>query len=238
MDQSVRPFFSVAIPTWGIKGKGAEYLEHSFNIIAQQNFTDYEVVISDHSEDDDIENLCKSWSSMMTIKYFRNSNGRGKIAPNMNNAIENSRGLFIKMLFQDDFLYDTDSLQIIADSIAENQDKDWFITACVHTDDCVTMYDRMTPYYHDRIYAGVNTISCPSVLTIRNEYTKPKFDETLNWLVDVEYYKRLHTLYGDPVVIDIVCAVNRNAEVRTTNMMTEKQKQEEISRVIRRYETK
>jgi len=238
MDKSVRPFFSIAIPTWGIKGKGVEYLEHSFNIIAQQSFTDYEVVISDHSEDDDIENLCKSWSSMMNIKYFRNSNGRGKIAPNMNNAIEHSSGLFIKMLFQDDFLYDTDSLQIIYDSIAENQDKDWFITACVHTDDCVTMYDRMTPHYHDRIYAGVNTISCPSVLTIRNEYTKPKFDETLNWLVDVEYYKRLHMLYGDPVVIDIVCAVNRNAEVRTTNMMTEKQKQEEISRVIRRYETK
>ena len=174
----------------------------------------------------------------MNIKYLRNSNGIGKIAPNINNAIEHSSGLFIKMLFQDDFLYDTDSLQIIADSIAENQDKDWFITACVHTDDCVTMYDRMTPYYHDRIYAGINTISCPSVLTIRNEYAKPKFDETLNWLVDVEYYKRLHTLYGDPVVVDMVCTVNRNAEVRTTNMMTDKQKQEEISRVIRKYETR
>jgi hypothetical protein len=175
---------------------------------------------------------------MMDIKYLRNPNGRGKIAQNMNNAIEHSSGLFIKMLFQDDFLYDTDSLQIIYDSIAENQDKDWFITACVHTDDCVTMYDRMTPYYHDRIYAGVNTISCPSVLTIRNEYTKPKFDETLNWLVDVEYYKRLYMLYGDPIVIDMVCAVNRNTEVRATNLITEKQKQEEIQRVIRRYETK
>lgn len=238
MDSKVIPFFSVAIPTWEINGKGAEYLEHSFNILAQQTFTDFDVVISDHSEDDEIENLCKAWNSQMKINYHRNHRGRGKIAPNMNNAIEHSHGVFIKMLFQDDFLYDVDSLQIIFDSIAENQDKDWFITACVHTDDCITMYDRMTPYYHDRIYAGVNTISCPSVLTIRNEYTKPKFDETLNWLVDVEYYKRLHTLYGDPIVIDIVCAVNRNAEVRATNMITEKQKQEEIQRVIRRYETK
>jgi glycosyltransferase involved in cell wall biosynthesis len=238
MDKSVIPFFSVAIPTWGIQGKGVEYLEHSFNILAQQSFTDYEVVISDHSEDDDIKNLCNSWSSMMDIKYLRNSNGRGKIAPNMNNAIEHSSGLFIKMLFQDDFLYDTDSLQIIADSIAENQDKDWFITACVHTDDCITMYDRMTPYYHPRIYAGINTISCPSVLTVRNEQFLPLFDESLNWLVDVEYYKRLFDMYGDPVVIDTVCAVNRNAEVRTTNMITEKQKQEEIQRVIRKYEIK
>jgi hypothetical protein len=100
------------------------------------------------------------------------------------------------------------------------------------------MYDRMTPYYHDRIYAGVNTISCPSVLTVRNDSKLPAFDETLNWLLDVEYYKRLYNAYRDPVVIDIVCVVNRNAEVRTTNMITEKQKQEEVSRVIRRYENK
>jgi hypothetical protein len=156
----------------------------------------------------------------------------------MNNAIRQCEGQFIKMLFQDDFLYDTDSLQIVYDSIAENQDKYWFITACVHTDDCITMYDRMTPYYHDRIYAGVNTISCPSVLTVRNDSKLPAFDETLNWLLDVEYYKRLYNAYRDPVVIDIVCVVNRNAEVRTTNMITEKQKQEEVSRVIRRYENK
>ena len=238
MDSKVRPFFSVAIPTWGIQGKGVEYLEHSFNIIAQQSFTDFEVVISDHSEDNEIKDLCDHWKSIMLIRYFKNDKGVGKIAPNMNNAIKQSNGLFIKMLFQDDFLYDTDSLQIIYDSIAENQDKDWFITACVHTDDCVTMYDRMTPYYHDHIYAGVNTISCPSVLTVRNEEDLPMFDESLNWLVDVEYYKRLHDIYGDPIVIDMVCAVNRNAEVRTTNMITEKQKQEEIQRVIRKYETK
>jgi glycosyltransferase involved in cell wall biosynthesis len=238
MDYKVKPFFSVAIPAWGIMGKGVEYLEHSFNIIAQQTFRDFEVVVSDHSEDDDIKDLCKSWNSMMDIRYVKNDIGRGKIAPNMNSAIRNCSGTFIKMLFQDDFLYDVDSLQIIADSIAENQDKNWFITACVHTDDCVTMYDRMTPYYHDHIYAGINTISCPTVLTVRNDSKLPIFDESLNWLVDVEYYKRLYDMYGDPIVIDIVCAVNRNAEVRTTNMMTEKQKQEEISRVIRRYETK
>jgi hypothetical protein len=238
MDSKVKPFLSVAIPTWEINGKGVEYLEHSFNILAQQSFTDYEVVISDHSEDNDIERLCNSWSSMMNIKYIKNSYGRGRIAPNINNAIKHSNGVFIKMLFQDDFLYDIDSLQIIFDSIAENQDKDWFITSCVHTDDCIMMYDRMTPYYHDRIYAGINTISCPTVLTVRNDDELPLFDESLNWLVDVEYYKRLYDAYGNPVVVDIICAVNRNSEVRATNIITEKQKQEEIQRVIRKYETK
>jgi hypothetical protein len=100
------------------------------------------------------------------------------------------------------------------------------------------MYDKMIPYYHDRVYAGINTISCPSVLTIKNIKDLPIFDESLNWLVDVEYYKRLYDLYGDPIIIDTICTVNRNAEIRTTNMITEKQKQEETQRVIKKYEIK
>jgi len=231
----MKPFFSVAIPTWEIKGKGVEYLEFSFNILAQQTFKDFEIVVSDHSKDSDIENLCKQWSSLLDIKHYKNEIGRGKIAPNINNAIRKSDGIFIKILFQDDFLYDIDSLEIIYNHIANHQDKDWFITSCVHTNDGVTMYDKMTPRYHDRIYAGINTVSCPTVLTIKNEEPL-MFDESLNWLVDVEYYKRLYDKFGLPVVIDQVCAVNRNADVRTTNMITESQKQEETNRVISMYE--
>lgn len=237
MDRSMKKkFFSVAIPTWDIKGKGADYLEYSFNILAHQTFKDFEIVVSDHSLDDNIENLCRRWRQVIDIKYYHNNVGRGKIAPNMNNAIKKSTGRFIKMLFQDDFLYDADSLEIIYNSIQKNQDKSWFITGCVHTDDCITMYDRMIPYYHDKIHEGINTISCPTVLTVRNDHPL-FFDESLNWLVDVEYYKRLYDRYGLPVVIDEICAVNRNAEVRTTNMTTDLQKAEEINRVISMYET-
>lgn len=231
----MRKFFSIAIPTWDVKGKGADYLEYSLNILALQTFKDFEVIVSDHSLDDKIEFLCKKWGQILDIKYCLNDKGRGRISPNVNNAILKSKGKYIKILFQDDFLYDADSLEIIHDSVKKNQDKHWFVTSCVHTDDAVNMYNQMTPYYHDRIYAGVNTISCPTVLTIKNE-DPLLFDESLNWMVDVEYYKRLYDKYGLPVVIDKVCAVNRNAEVRTTNMITESQKQEETNRVISMYE--
>lgn len=231
----MRRFFSVAIPTWDVKGQGADYLDHSLNILAQQTFKDFEVVVSDHSSEDNIENVCRKWGQILDINYGRNDKGRGKIAPNMNNAILNCKGLFIKMLFQDDFLYDIDSLELIYNSIEKNQDKHWFVTGCVHTDDAINMYNPMVPYYHERIYAGINTISCPTVLTIRNE-DPLLFDESLNWLVDVEYYKRLYDRYGLPIVVENICAVNRNAEVRTTNMTTESQKEEETRRVISMYE--
>jgi glycosyltransferase involved in cell wall biosynthesis len=236
MDINIKPFFSVAIPTWEIQGLGKQYLEYSFNVLAQQTFKDFEVIVSDHSQNEDIEDLCEQWNSLIKIKYYRNSIGRGKIAPNMNNAIKKSSGSFIKMLFQDDFLFDVDSLQIIFDSIKQNEDRYWFVTSSVHTRDCSTFYDKMTPFYHERIYSGVNTISCPSVLCVKNSQGLPLFDESLNWLVDVEYYKRLKDLYGYPTVIEKVCTVNRESEIRTTNLITENQKKQEVERVTRMYE--
>lgn len=234
MDTNLKPFFSIAIPCWDIKGKGVEYLEHSFNILAQQTFTDFNIIISDHSLDDSIENLCKDWSTLLNIKYIKNDIGRGNIAPNLNVAINNSDGKYIKILFQDDFLYDVDSLEKIYTAIQKDLEKSWIITACTHTKDCINLYDTMVPYYHDNIHEGSNTISCPTVLTIKND-NPLLFDESLNWLVDVEYYKRLYNTYGDPVIVNEVCAVNRDAEVRTTNLISEAQKQEETARVAEMY---
>jgi glycosyltransferase involved in cell wall biosynthesis len=134
-----RPFFSIAIPTWEINGKGVEYLDYSLNIIAQQTFKDFEVVVSDHSQNDDIEQLCIEYNKVMRVKYYKNDVGRGKIAPNVNNAIRKSEGQYIKILFQDDFLFDIDSLETVHSNILSNKDKNWFVTSCVHTDDAVNV---------------------------------------------------------------------------------------------------
>lgn len=234
MDTTIKPFFSIAIPCWDIKGKGVEYLEYSFNILAQQTFTDFNIIISDHSIDDNIKDLCEDWSTLLNIKYIKNDIGRGKIAPNLNVAINHSDGQYIKILFQDDFLYDVNSLEKIYATIQKDLEKSWIVTACTHTRDCINLYDTMVPFYHDRIHEGINTVSCPTVLTIKNN-DPILFDESLNWLVDVEYYKRLFNTYGDPVVVDEVCVVNRDAEIRTTNMISEAQKQEEVERVTKMY---
>jgi len=234
-----RPFFTVAIPTWEINGLGVQYLQDSFNILAQQTFTDFEVIISDHSLNEDIKHVCDLWTEAMAlldIKYFKNDRGRGKIAPNLNNALLRSSGLFIKVLFQDDFLYDENSLEHIYNAIEKNQDANWILNGSVHTDEeGIVMYDKMIPKYHDRIYLGNNTISCPTVLTIRNE-NPLFFDESLNWLVDVDYYKKLYDKFGEPLIVEEVCAVNRNSKVRTTNILTEDEKVKEYFKMMDRYE--
>jgi len=111
MNKNEAPFFSIAIPTYGYDGKGVEFLEHSLNIISEQTFQDFEIIISDHSTDDTIKDIFLKWEKSLNIKYFRNENGIGIISPNINNAMKNCSGKWIKVLFQDDFLYDKFSLE-------------------------------------------------------------------------------------------------------------------------------
>ena len=101
----IKPFFSIAIPTYGYNGRGAEFLEHSLEIILNQTYKDYEIILSDHSTDDTIKNVFNRWKSELNIKYYSNDVGRGIISPNINNAMKYCNGEWIKVLFQDDFLF-------------------------------------------------------------------------------------------------------------------------------------
>jgi hypothetical protein len=231
----MRKFFTIVIPTWEINGKGVEYLDYSFNIIAHQTFKDFDIVISDHSLNKDIENLCEQWSSILDIKYYRNEVGRGLIAPNLNNAIKNSTGKYIKVLFQDDFLYGTESLMTVYQYIKDRDDVNWLLTGCAHTEDQETLYDQMYPFYNSKIYSGYNTISCPTVLTIKND-NPILVDESYNWLVDCVYYKNLYDKFGLPHIVNDLCVINRNSEVRTTNIITEQKKIEEVKRAVEFFE--
>ena len=229
-----KPFLSVCIPIWGIQGKGIDYLEYSFNILAQQTFKDFEVVLSDHSEDDCLKEYIENWSELLNIVYVKCDRGRGIISPNLNNALKYCNGEYIKILFQDDFLYDENSLQIVVDYINKKPIK-WLLTGCTHTSDLINTSKNMVPFYHDRIYEGINTISSPSVLTIKNNDVL-FFDETLHWLMDVEYYKRCYDKFGEPDIVSQICVVNREGNiVRATNLIDDETKQNEVKLMINRY---
>jgi glycosyltransferase involved in cell wall biosynthesis len=203
-----KPFLSIAIPAYGYEGKGVEYLEFNFDIIKLQTFKDFEVVVSDHSVDDTIKDVCIEYENDLKIKYIRNEKGRGIISPNLNVAMENCSGKWIKILFQDDFLYDENSLQIQYDFIVNNINLKWFGTKFYHSNDGKTFYHLYIPHWNERIWAGNNTIGCPSGITLKNKDLL-FFDEGLNWLVDVEYYKRMKDRFGVPYFLNEITYVNR-----------------------------
>lgn len=225
------PAISVCIPTYEMKGRGAEFLSYSFQKLHRQTFKDFEVVISDHSSDNSIESLCGRWKSMLSVKYFRHPD-RGNSSANVNNAIEKARGYIVKILFQDDFLCDEYALHKIFEVHYEGSI--WCASACLHTEDGINLDRPFIPKYHEDIYLGENTISSPSVISfVRDRGTR--FDENLVWLMDCDFYKSMRDKNGLPSLLLDHIVVNRLWGDNYTNLIEDSRKESEHLYVKNKY---
>jgi glycosyltransferase involved in cell wall biosynthesis len=231
----MKPFFSIAIPTYEMKGYGEEFLEVSFIKLARQTFKNFEVIVSDHSRDDVIKGLCDRWKENLDIKYFRNDYKIGGSSPNINNAIKHSNGEWIKLLWQDDFLFSENSLDIIKKHIDKTEGIVWLASACEHTNDGVVMYNPFYPTWTADIHLGNNRVSSPSVITIKNTDDKLYFDEDLIWLMDVEYYKRMYIKHGEPSYLNLITVVNRTWADSVSNTLSQEIKNNEVKLMFERY---
>jgi hypothetical protein len=229
-----KPFFSIAIPTYGYNGKGVEYLDNNLNILYNQNFKDFEVIISDHSIDETIKNIYIKWSDKLNIKYFLNEKGRGIISPNINNAMRHCNGEWIKILFQDDFLNGNDSLYKHHEFIKNNLNMSWFASYTHVTYDGINNSWSFQPQWVDNLWTGNNKLGCPSNIAIINK-DLIFFDEDLNWLMDVEYYMRMRDKFGDIKILPEYVIVNRISPERLSNNISESVKISETEKLKKIY---
>jgi dTDP-4-dehydrorhamnose reductase len=234
LKNSKTPFFSIAIPTYGYDGNGIDFLEFSLELLHSQTFKDFEVIISDHSIDDTIKAVYNKWSDKLRMTYVINENGRGIISPNINNAMKLCNGRYIKILFQDDFLYDVNSLQIQHNFISENKEVKWFMTKFYHSNTGTDFYKLYAPRWVNHQWRGHNLMGCPSGLTLKNENLL-SFDEGLNWYMDIDYYQKLYLKYGKPFILDEVTVVNRTWGARLTDTIPQSLKDNELKIMIERY---
>jgi glycosyltransferase involved in cell wall biosynthesis len=218
---------SICMPTHEMQGVGATFLQNSLKSIEDQTYSNIEVIISDQSTDDEIYKVYEFWKNKLNIKYFR-FNGERKPTANMNNAMKLATGDIIKPLFIDDFFYSPKALELIADSFENNPDNGWTVVACCHKfedEPNSSLRQFMVPAYHDNIHMGNNTISCPSVAAVRRTEDLILFDEQVRWLMDVEWYKRLHGSLGLPCVIDQTSMVIR---IHSSSCTSELESQHEV----------
>lgn len=203
------PRFSICIPVWEQHGKGLSYLKDLLYSIQLQRYYDYEIVISDHSKNDDIDDFINREFKfdLSSLKYKRYSENYGNGVANLNNALKEAEGGIIKIMFQDDFMFDRRCLEKFNEAF-KNENTKWVVCGCNHTRDGVNFDRFMVPTWNDKLLEGVNTISSPSVLAFRNKNVV-LFDENLTMLMDVAYYYRMNERYGLPVVIEDCLITNR-----------------------------
>ncbi len=218
-------------------GLGAEYLTHSLTILSSQTFGDFEIVISDHSENEDIKNVAAKFRELMEIKYIKNKMKLGNSSANINNAIKNASGQYVKILFQDDYLYGDDSLAILSKNLMQTKPK-WLATSTIHTKNGRDYYRPFHPKYDDGTILFKNTLSSPSVLTLKNE-SPIFFDENLIWYMDCDYYKRCFERFGNPVILDEILVVNRVGTHQISNTLaTDKIRRREFKYVLNKFRVK
>jgi len=187
-----------------MSGVGAEYLNALLKTVAHQEGVDFKAIVSDQSTDSKVEEVCKLYDF---VEYHRFDGPRNP-CDNLNHCISKSDAKVVKIMFQDDlFCSPKDSLLKCVKPILNGECK-WTASACLHSRDGVHLSNPMTPRYHDSIHLGNNTVSSPSVIAFLNDGA-PQFDNRLQMLLDVDWYKRMRSEFGDLGVVKDYCVVNR-----------------------------
>ncbi len=220
---------SICIPTYKMHGKAHELLVRSFNMIMKQTYKNFEVIVSDNSEDDVVKNLCENPEyKSLNIKYSKNP--RKGLSANTNESMRKATGDLIKILYMDDYLENEQSLE----DIVKNFQGKWLITGCAHDNGNGKRINRHYPTYNEKIYLGKNTIGSPSVLTIKNE-DLIFFDEKLSWVLDCDYYKRLYDKQGAPTILNEINVIIGVGKHQTTHHLSYLRKKIEEIKVQLKY---
>jgi glycosyltransferase involved in cell wall biosynthesis len=225
---------SICIPTYEQHGKGYIFLKKLLETVKTQTYTNYEVVISDHSTNNELKNLCDLFSNNMDIIYVKNTINRGNSPFNTNNAIKFNTGDIIKIMFQDDFFITDDALEKINNAFNEQKCM-WLVSGCNQVDETGTnFFQEMVPYWNDNIILGLNTISSPSVLSFIKD-DELEFDEKLVMLMDCDFYFQLYKKYGLPYIINDYLITNRYHETQVSRLYNWDNFSGEINYVKNKY---
>lgn len=227
---------SILIPTHDINKKQIDFFKKNLPIIFNQTYKNFEIVITDNNDKSDtkdfIFNNFKEYylnsnssefnKNMFDINKFKYSYCKTKgWSPNHNNGLDLCTGELIKILHQDNYFLNNFSLENIVYEFCNNDIK-WLVTPYYHVyenDSSKKLQKKHNPLYTDEIVNGTNLIGDPSCLTIKREYIL-KFNNSMKYLVDCDYFFRLKQKYGLPFIYDIPNLVVLQHDQQVTHTLT------------------
>ncbi|WP_295123406.1 glycosyltransferase family 2 protein [uncultured Chitinophaga sp.] len=185
---------SVCIPAY----KNTEYLKRVLDSLAAQDFTSWEVIITDDSPDNEVEELARSYKKLLPLVYYRNTPAHGMPA-NWNTCYDHARGQYIKIMHDDDWFTRPDAISKMAAALDANPDCDLVFSAfreCfidhpgkVNEVHCSSFYRQLLKQDPVHLFQK-NFIGPPSAVMHRNNPAY-RYDVRLQWLVDMDFYINL-----------------------------------------------
>ncbi len=200
---------SVCIPAY----KNAAFLKQSLDALVSQTFKDVEVILSDDSPDDSVQQIAEAYKPYLPIIYLKNNPAKGTPA-NWNYAMKQATGEYLKLMHDDDWFATEDALQQYYDCMQANPSVNFCFSAYnnVHIGSgkttaifCSSLHRFLLKQNRYNLFKK-NFIGPPSAVFQRNS-KEILYDERLKWLVDFEGYIRFLGVHNKFVYIN-KCLVN------------------------------
>jgi glycosyltransferase involved in cell wall biosynthesis/2-polyprenyl-3-methyl-5-hydroxy-6-metoxy-1,4-benzoquinol methylase len=189
---------SICIPAYN----QPELLQRCLESVVNQTYKNYEVIITDDSDNELVADVVNKFSQYAIIKYFRNKTRLGQPG-NWNEAIKYSTGDYIKILHHDDWFFNESSLSTFVTMLDENPQASIGICPSRHYNsemqnisDHIPSDDELENIGKDpNLLLVGNIIGSPSATIYRRTIENIFFDEKLKWCVDIDFY--IKTLKSD-----------------------------------------
>lgn len=191
---TLKPVLSILIPTYNYKIGLIRILSFLHDISKDK----YEVIIYDNSPNDDTQKYMEKWideNNNINLVYQLNI-PRTSPAQNWNNLLDSANGQYCLLLHNGEFPDRLDFFNKLIHNL-ENKKPDFAFVGCILVDPVTS-----SSYYHlPKVLTSVVIKYYPSYLFQRNvigpastviikKDVYAKFDENLNWLLDLDSYYR------------------------------------------------
>jgi len=190
-----RPLLSILLPAYRYR----EGVHRILSLLQPIPFADCELIVSDDSPDDEVEQEVVRWHSGagMQVAYQRNRPALGAAA-NWNSLLDKASGKYCLLLHHDEFPLSDHFVMDLICQLRKDPDVDVIMLDCLlinpQNGQCrrhlptwlrAFVVNRFPQYLFRR-----NVIGPTSSLVIRRTLY-PRFDVRLRWLIDVDVYVRL-----------------------------------------------
>lgn len=206
------PKVSICIPAY----KQIEHLRKTLSSIKEQDFDDYEIIVSDDSPNDMVKELINEFDFKEKLIYFYNQTPLGSPA-NWNFAIQHANGEYVKIMHHDDYFTSKNSLRKFVLLLDENKNASFAFSGTqiklidsghIKNFSCSAKKLKLIQEKPSELFLK-NYIGAPSATIFRKSATI-LFDVNLKWLVDIDWY--IQIINANPAIVNtsekLVCTIH------------------------------
>lgn len=210
MTAETEPLISICIPAY----KRPHYLRRVLESITIQTFRSFEVIVTDDSDDDAVQNVITEYESRLPLKYHRNVPALGT-PRNWLKGAELAQGEWIKIVHDDDWFFCADSLQHLADGTTGTARLIFSGYDILREKDGTTVRRLLSQAQFSKylkkpflVFDG-NLLGPPSIL-MTHRTVKETYRPDMKWYVDQEFYIRALKLYPAAYVPKVAMVISHN----------------------------